>query len=207
MTAKAAPKPKAVAPTGDGPDPRTLGMQTLCQLGERDAEQRTVAEAMELTAGLSADAALRAHHVAARRLALQLLYELDAGGAPADSIGAALDGVLSGVDDLGPMMRARVESLVLGTWHAKPSIDALLADLSPEWPPSRQPAVDRALLRLVIHEVASGATPASIAINEGVELARAFSTERSPSFVNGVLAKAVDRLDEIHAEPDPFAES
>lgn len=182
------------------PEPRSLGMTTLCQLGEREDERRTVSESMALTAGLAADAALRAYHIAARRLALQLLFELDSSPMDSGARAAALDQV----DDLGPIMRDRVETLVARAWRSRRSIDALLAELSPEWPPSRQPAVDRAILRLALAELSLGLTPANIAINEAVELASAFSTERSPGFINGVLAKANERLPEIHEEIDPF---
>lgn len=182
------------------PEPRSLGMEVLCQLGERENEQRTVSESMALTAGLAGDAALRAYHIAARRLALQLLFELDSSPMDDQARARALDQV----DDLGPLLRERVEALVARAWRSRRSIDALLAKLSPDWPPSRQPAVDRAILRLAIAELASGLTPSSIAINEAVELASGFSTERSPSFINGVLAKANERLDEVFEETDPF---
>ena len=49
--------------------------------------------------------------------------------------------------------------------------------------------VDRNILRLAYFEMASGQTPPKVAINEAVELAREFSTQKSPAFVNGVLDK------------------
>lgn len=196
-------KPKAAVSSDGLPDPRRLGIETLSQIDGQESDRRTVSEAMAITDGLAGDAAMRAHHVAARRLALQLLYEIDATGSDLDSIGAALDGI----DDLGPLMRSRVETLVRGAWRSRSSIDSLLAELSPQWPPSRQPAVDRAILRLVVFEMSSGMTVPSIAINEAVELAHSFSTERSGAFINGVLSKATGRLDEIAEDEDPFADS
>jgi transcription antitermination protein NusB len=47
--------------------------------------------------------------------------------------------------------------------------------------------VDRNIIRLAIHEITSGQTPPKVAIDEAIELAKTFSTENSPSFVNGVL--------------------
>jgi len=64
-----------------------------------------------------------------------------------------------------------------------------VAALSPDWPTHRQPVVDRNILRLAYFEIVSGAAPPKVAINEAVELAREFSTEKSPAFVNGVLDK------------------
>jgi N utilization substance protein B len=49
--------------------------------------------------------------------------------------------------------------------------------------------VDRAILRLCHHELTSGTNPAPIVLNEAVELARHFSTDRSPAFINALLDK------------------
>ncbi len=61
--------------------------------------------------------------------------------------------------------------------------------LAPEWPTHRLAGVDRAILRLCHHELTSGANPAPIVLNEAVELARHFSTDRSPAFINALLDK------------------
>ncbi len=69
-----------------------------------------------------------------------------------------------------------------------------MAALAPEWPTYRQPVVDRNILRLAYFEIESGQTPPKVAINEAVELAREFSTQKSPAFVNGVLDKIMRNL-------------
>ena len=51
----------------------------------------------------------------------------------------------------------------------------------------RMPAVDRNILRLAVYEMTHGGTPAAVAIDEALELARKFSSEESVQFVNGVL--------------------
>ena len=66
--------------------------------------------------------------------------------------------------------------------------------LAPEWPSRRLAPIDRAILRLAHFEMTSGRTPPKVAINEAVELAKAFSTEKSPAFVNGLLSKVLKRL-------------
>jgi N utilization substance protein B len=53
------------------------------------------------------------------------------------------------------------------------------------------PAVDRAILRLGIWELANTPTPPAVVIDEAIELAREFSTSDSPKFVNGVLDKVL----------------
>jgi N utilization substance protein B len=47
--------------------------------------------------------------------------------------------------------------------------------------------VDRSILRLAVWELTSGQTPPKVVIDEAIELAKSFSTEQSPAFVNGVL--------------------
>ncbi len=132
----------------------------------------------------------RAYQVAARRLAFQVLYEIDVGALSP----GAIEQRLALVDGLGPMLHERVQGLVRGAYERRGEADAEFVRLAPEWPTHRQPAVDRAILRLAHCELAAGVTPAPIVINEAVELARHFSTEKSPSFVNALLDKVMKRL-------------
>jgi len=55
------------------------------------------------------------------------------------------------------------------------------------WKIERMAAIDRAILRLGIHELRQGETPARVVINESVELAKKFSSEDASGFVNAVL--------------------
>ncbi len=84
--------------------------------------------------------------------------------------------------------------LARGAYDGRAEADELMRELAPDWPPERQPTVDRCILRLAYHEMVTGRTPPKAAINEAVELAKRFSTDRSPLFVNGVLDKAMRRL-------------
>jgi transcription antitermination factor NusB len=125
-----------------------------------------------------------------RTLALQTLYQLDARGEE------ALEAVRRSVDE-APGDKATHEQaveLALGAWQMREAADELATELAPTWPPSRQPAIDRAVIRLAYHEMAAGITPPKVAINEAVELAKQFSTEKSGPFVNGVLDKMMHRL-------------
>ena len=74
-----------------------------------------------------------------------------------------------------------------GTWDQHEAIDKWVERLAPQWPPRRQPAVDRNLLRLAVWELTNADTPPKVVLDEAIELAKEFSTEQSPSFVNGVL--------------------
>jgi N utilization substance protein B len=79
--------------------------------------------------------------------------------------------------------------LVSGVLSNEIEIDEMLANVAQNWTLDRMPAVDRAILRLGIFEIAFGhETPAEVAISEAVELATELSTDDSPAFINGVLA-------------------
>ena len=73
-----------------------------------------------------------------------------------------------------------------------PEIDALLSERSEGWAIDRIGRVELAILRLAIFEIRFEQLTAGIAINEAVELAKAYGGERSGSFVNGVLAKVIN---------------
>lgn len=120
-----------------------------------------------------------------RRCALQALYQFDAGNAAAPAlVRESLAG--SPGDD---QVHEKGFTLATMAWEFRAAADAAGAALTPEWPIYRQPIIDRNILRLAHYEMTSGRTPPKVAINEAVELAREFSTERSPTFVNGVLDK------------------
>ncbi len=69
-------------------------------------------------------------------------------------------------------------------------INELLASYSQGWTIERMPAVDRAILRIGAWEVVySEAVPDGVAISEAVALATSLSTDDSPTFVNGLLAR------------------
>ena len=71
-------------------------------------------------------------------------------------------------------------------------IDQLISDNSNKWKTSRMPAVDLAILRLSLTEIMyMDSIPVSVSINEAVNLAKRFSTEKSSSFINGILGNIV----------------
>ena len=74
-----------------------------------------------------------------------------------------------------------------GTWEQRGIDRVRVEKLAPQWPPRRQPGVDRNIMRLAVWELTNADTPPKVVIDEAIELAKAFSTEQSPAFVNGVL--------------------
>lgn len=89
------------------------------------------------------------------------------------------------------------ERLVLGVSEHADAIDGHLAATSENWALDRMPVVDRAVLRLAVYEMLYvDEVPVSVAINEAVELAKAFGGEDDSSrFVNGVLGRIARALE------------
>ena len=102
------------------------------------------------------------------------------GGEEADAGEVFLAGATAAELDRGLERAASV-------WGVRRAADAELSGLSPGWPAQRRPAVDRALLRLGWYELRATDAPGAAVISEVVELAKRYSTERSPGFVNAVL--------------------
>lgn len=74
-------------------------------------------------------------------------------------------------------------------------IDDMISKNLKKWTKERISKVDLAILRLAIYEICfSQEIPSSVAINEAVELAKEFSTEEAPAFINGVLGSIVKKL-------------
>lgn len=121
----------------------------------------------------------------ARGLALQALYEIDCAGHPPADVMANLlgEGILS-TDNTAFGRR-----LVTGVMENLQRIDEQITSFAPAWPISQMALVDRSILRIAIYEmVIEGSSPVGVVINEAVELAKAFGSESSPRFINGVLS-------------------
>jgi N utilization substance protein B len=80
-----------------------------------------------------------------------------------------------------------METLVRGAVENASSIDKIISDKSANWRIERMPAVDRNILRLAVYEMSDLNTPAAVAIDEALDLARQFAGDESVAFINGVL--------------------
>jgi N utilization substance protein B len=83
--------------------------------------------------------------------------------------------------------RAFAEKLFEGAAKDIAVLDALIVGHSDNWRFERMAAIDRAILRLSIHELRAGETPPKVVLNEAVDLAKKYSSEDSGAFVNGIL--------------------
>ncbi|GAA4665760.1 transcription antitermination factor NusB [Streptomyces chumphonensis] len=128
----------------------------------------------------------------ARKRAFQILFESDQRGADVASVLA--DWVRHARSDTRqPPVSAYTMQLVEGYARHADRIDALISAHSVSWTLDRMPAVDRNLLRLGAYELLwEDETPDAVVLDECVQLAKEFSTDESPSFVNGLLGRLKD---------------
>jgi N utilization substance protein B len=123
----------------------------------------------------------------ARKRALDLLFEADQRGLDPLAL------LAERLPAAHPPISEYAAEIVQGVQAHRDRIDELLTTYSQGWELARMPGVDRAVLRigswelLFNHEV-----PDAVAIDEAVELARLLSTDESPSFVNGLLARLLE---------------
>jgi N utilization substance protein B len=128
----------------------------------------------------------------ARQRALQILFEADQrGSAPTDVLADWIR--LARTDDRHPPVSEYTMTLVEGYAAHAERIDELIAQYAVGWPLDRMPVVDRNILRLGAFELIwEDGTPDAVVLDEAVRLAREFSTDESPSFVNGLLGRLKD---------------
>jgi transcription antitermination factor NusB len=141
----------------------------------------------------------------ARELAMQALYQLDVQGT--ELLGRLDQFFLENESD--DSIRRMASDWTNDTWKNLSVCDELIAASAIKWQLSRLSAVDRGILRLAVYQLRfCGDIPPAVVINEAIELAKKFSTDRSASFVNGVLddisKKIVKRVtsDESRATSD-----
>ena len=128
-----------------------------------------------------------------REAALQMLFQMEASGATADE---AIDLFWrSFAADADPEGRAYADACVRGVGEAGASLDEQIGSASQHWRVERMARVDRNVLRLGTWELRHRTdVPRAVVLDEAVELAKAYGTDESSAFVNGVLNKVADAL-------------
>ena len=125
-----------------------------------------------------------------RELALQFLYQLDLlGTGDLDSLTDFLR------EEAGDAETARyARTLVEGTYDATPELDEEIQSVAQNWQIERMAVIDRNVLRMAAFElIHMDEIPPKVAINEGIELGKRFSTQNSGAFINGILDKIKNR--------------
>jgi N utilization substance protein B len=134
----------------------------------------------------------------ARKRALDVLYEAELRGEP------VLELLDQRVADASPPVSPYAAGLVRGVQQHRNRIDELLAAHATDWTLDRMPAVDRNILRIAAYELLwADDVPDAVAISEAVQLARSLSTDASPAFVNGLLARLLELKPTLMPETTP----
>jgi transcription antitermination protein NusB len=110
-----------------------------------------------------------------RVAALEALYEADQRGEAPRVAGAT----------------ERVIRIAEGVWSERDDLDRAIAAVAEGWRVERMPVVDRTVLRIGLWELRHTSLPVAVVVAEAVKLAKAYSTDRSGAFVNGVLSALV----------------
>lgn len=118
----------------------------------------------------------------ARAHAMKLIYEWEMGGDGGEETRINLLGVVQGENEVGYMNR-----MFEGVCANQEDIDSKIASHLRGWTIERLSKVDLAILRLGTYELMLKDVAAGIVINEAVELANAYSTDKAGAFINGVL--------------------
>lgn len=125
----------------------------------------------------------------ARKRALDILFQADVRGDDIATILAA-EAKRAASEPAREASWLYAREIVDGVIDNREAIDEQITTFSKDWSLARMPAVDRAVLRLAAWEILyNDEVPTAVAIDEAVELAKEFSTDDSPSFVHGVLAR------------------
>lgn len=88
-----------------------------------------------------------------------------------------------------------MESLYFGVCEHLTEIDELIAKCATNWSFNRIAKVDLSILRLAVYELKYTDVPKKVAVNEAVEIAKLYSTEKSPKFVNGILGSVINETE------------
>ena len=137
----------------------------------------------------------------ARKRALDILFESEQRGLPTLEL-------LTERQSLGEQpVPQYAADLVRGVASHSERIDALISWNLVDWTLERMPAVDRNVLRLGVYELLwADDVPDGVAISEAVALAEDLSTDASPSFVNGVLARLKAEKPTLDLDPKPLSD-
>ncbi len=128
----------------------------------------------------------------ARKRAVDVLFESDVRGSD------PLATLAERVAQADPPIAEYAVELVEGVTERRSRIDELLSTYAEGWTLDRMPPVDRAVLRVAVYELLwRDDVPDPVVLDEAVRLARSLSTDESPGFVNGLLARLLQLKPEL----------
>lgn len=119
----------------------------------------------------------------ARRVAMQVLFQMDSGQSDLlETLNLTLE-----TDDFIDDTKVFAQKLCEGTWKHVGDIDTLISQFAQGWALDRISSVDKAILRLALYEMIYEKEVPGVVIDEALDLAKKFSTPDSPKFINGIL--------------------
>jgi len=120
----------------------------------------------------------------ARELALQMLFQFDMAGNPPDTIVDTFEDLQKSK----PNTREFAVKIFRGTVDHMQEIDDMIQQQADNWRLSRMAVVDRNIIRMSIYEFMHETdTPKLVIIDEAIEIAKKFGTQKSSQFINGIL--------------------
>ena len=129
----------------------------------------------------------------ARELAMQALYQLDVQGV---NLFARIDQFFLDSDP-EKLCYELAQKWCKGAWEKMAECDKLITTSAREWSLSRLSLVDKSILRLAVYQLKFCCDiPPKVVINEAIELAKKYSSDKSPAFINGVLDAVLNKLAE-----------
>lgn len=134
-----------------------------------------------------------------REISLQVLFEMDVTGLPPEEALQLYYELTEDEDDTGvrapEAVRPFAEHIVRGVHVHRQEIDKLITSASEHWRIERMSIVDRNILRIALFEMLyCPDIPPKVSINEAVDLGKAFGTEESGAFINGILDHILPEL-------------
>ena len=141
-----------------------------------------------------------------RIVALQTLYEQDFRAECGDESFSLTEVLDRNIERYSETIedKAFIVALVNGVAEKAQELDAVLQPIAPEWPLAQIARIDRIVLRMGLYELTyEQDVPPKVVINEAVELAKAFGSENSSKFVNGVLGTALRQKEEGETAKKP----
>lgn len=129
----------------------------------------------------------------ARERALQVLFQVDVGGADPDLALRLMD------EDFGNLTKSGdfTKRLVYGVIEHLEHLDRIISKVSKDWSLNRIARVDKSIMRLALFEMLyCDDIPRSVSVNEAVEMGKIFGGEDSGKFINGILGKVLENPEE-----------
>jgi N utilization substance protein B len=131
-----------------------------------------------------------------REAAVQMLYQWEVGRLSLDDVRRVWGAMTDESEAIAPEVAAFAASLAEGVVAHVAELDPLISEAAAHWRIERMNVLDRLVMRLAVYEfLHEPDTPATVIINEALELARAFSSDEAVPFVNGVLDSIRRRLE------------